>query len=173
MKNPVKSIVSIFLGTCCSFLVSCAGSLDINALTPTSASAVNRVDAPLRAVVTGGMPRSTVLANISNEDFKNALETSLVKSGMFKSVGSGGYQLDAFITSVDQPPFGISMKVDMEVNYSLSRKGTTVWRKSIKSSYVAPLNEAFVGAVRVRKATEGAARENISLLIRSLNEKRF
>lgn len=173
MKSPIKSILTIFAGASCCFLVSCSGSADITAMSPVSAPAISRTGAPVRAVVAGGAPRSMILTSVTNEDFKGALETSLVKSGMFKSAGSGGYQLDAFITSIDQPMVGVSMRVSMEVNYSLSRNGNPVWRKSIKSTYVAPLGEAFVGAVRVRKATEGAARENISILIRSLDEKRL
>ena len=65
------------------------------------------------------------------------------------------------------------MRVNMEVSYAMRRNGTVIWRKSIKSTYNAPLGEAFVGAVRVRKATEGAARENIAALIHSLDEKQL
>jgi hypothetical protein len=173
MKTPVKSILSLFAGACCCLLVSCAGSADITAMSPANVSAVSRTGAPVQAVVSGGTPRSEILASVTNEDFKGALETSLVKSGMFKSAANGGYRLDAFIASIDQPIMGFSMRVNMEVNYSLSRNGAPVWRKSIRSSYVAPVGEAFVGAIRLRKATEGAARENISLLIRALDEKRL
>jgi len=173
MKSPVKSVVSILAGAACCFLVSCAGSTEITAMSPANVSASSRTGAPVRAVVTGGTPRSKVLANVTNEDLKEALETSLVKSGMFKSAGNGGYQLDAFISSIDQPVMGFSMQVSVEVNYSLSRDGSPVWRKAIKSSYVAPVGESLVGAVRLRKATEGAVRENISLLIRELDGKRL
>lgn len=171
MKNPITLVLSAFAGISCCLLASCAGSADTSAMTPASVSASSRTGAPVQAAVSGGTPRSKVLANITNEDFKEALESSLVGSGMFKSAGSGGYQIDAFIASVDQPAMGFSMRVDMEVNYTLRRSGATVWRKSIKSTYVAPVGEAFVGAVRVRKATEGAARENIAILVRSLDEK--
>ncbi len=138
---------------------------------PTNATASSRTGLPVTAIVTGGTPRSEVLANVTNEDFKEALETSLVKSGLFKSAGSGGYRVEAFITSIKQPMVGISMTVGMEVSYVLKKGGSTVWTKSIKSSYTAPMGEAFVGAVRVRKATEGASRENIAELIRSLDQK--
>jgi hypothetical protein len=145
--------------------------MDSTALVPTNASASSRTGLPIVAAVSGGSPRSQVLATVSNEDYKEALETSLVKSGLFRNAGSGGYQIDAFITSIKQPLAGISMKVEMEVSYSLKKGGSTLWSKSITSTYSAPMSEALVGAVRVRKATEGAARENIALLIRSLDEK--
>lgn len=173
MKKYVRSIAVPLVGISCCFLVSCAGSMDTAALKPAGASARNHTGAPVQAIVTGGAARSTVLANISNEDFKDALESSLVKSGMFKGAGGGGYQLYTTIGSIEQPLAGISMRVSMSVDYTLRRGGAVVWKKNIKSTYVAPLGEALVGAVRVRKATEGAARENIATLIRELDEKRF
>lgn len=98
------------------------------------------------------------MANVSNEDFKQALESSLTKSGMFKSTSSGGYQIQASITSVEQLLVGISMRVNMEASYAMRRNGPVIWRNSIKSTYNAPLGEAFVGAVRVRNTTEGTTR---------------
>lgn len=171
MNHPGSLILSALAGISCCLFASCAGSADTGAMTPASVSASGRTGLPVQAVVTGGTPRSKVLANITNEDFKEALESSLVRSGLFKSAGGGGYQIDAAIMSIEQPAMGFSMRVNMEVNYMLRRNGTTVWRKSVKSTYVAPVGEAFVGAVRVRKATEGAARENIAILVRSLDEK--
>lgn len=64
------------------------------------------------------------------------------------------------------------MRVNMDVSYNLRRGGASVWRKTIRSTYEAPTSEAFVGATRLRKATEGAARENITALIRELNVRR-
>lgn len=173
MKTRIQSIILAPIGILSCLLASCAGSMDTAALIPANATASHRTSKPVTALVSGGGPRSTVLANVSDEDFKQALESSLVKSGMFKSAGSGGYQIEAFITSVQQPLVGISMRVNMEVSYAMRRNGTVIWRKSIKSTYNAPLGEAFVGAVRVRKATEGAARENIAALIHSLDEKQL
>jgi hypothetical protein len=171
MKQLIRSFgfAAATLASC--FLVSCAGSTDTAAMMPVNAVASSRTGLPVTAVVSGGTPRSTVLANITNEDFKQALESSLVKSGLFKSVGSDGYVIEAFITSIQQPVVGISMTVQMEASYVLKKGGSTVWTKSVKSSYTAPIGEALVGAVRVRKATEGAARENIAQLIRSLDDK--
>lgn len=171
MKNPSSLILSALAGASCCLFVSCAGSTDTAAMKPASVSASSRTGLPVQAVVTGGTPRSKVLANITNEDFKEALESSLVCSGMFKNAGGGGYQIDAFIASIDQPAMGFSMRVNLEVNYLLRRNGALVWRKSIRSTYEAPTGEAFVGAVRLRKATEGAVRENITILVRSLDEK--
>ncbi len=145
--------------------------MDTADLLPANATASHHTGQAVSAIVSGGSARSSIMANVSNEDFKQALESSLVKSGLFTRVGSGGYQIEAVIISVEQPLVGISMRVNMEVSYAVRRSGSSIWRKSIKSTYNAPLGEAFVGAVRVRKATEGAARENIASLIKALDEK--
>lgn len=142
--------------------------MEIAALVPANVSVSRRTAQPLSAAVTGGATASNVFALISNEEFKQALESSLVKSGMFTNNREGGYRLDVAIVSVEQPLVGISMRVNMEVNYILSRGNSTKWRRNIKSSYSAPIGEALVGAVRVRKATQGAVRENISSLVHAL-----
>jgi len=64
------------------------------------------------------------------------------------------------------------MTFNLDVSYSLRRGGASLWRKSIRSTYQALMGEAFAGAVRLRKATEGAARENITELIRQLNARK-
>jgi len=173
MKTTIRALALASTAVLACLLASCAGSIDTAALLPAHAPAMHRTGQPVIALVSGGGPGSAIISPISNEDFKRALESSLVQSGMFKNTGGGGYQIEAFITSVEQPAIGISMRVNMDVSYAMRRNGSVIWRKRIKSTYSAPLGEAFVGVVRVRKATEGAARENIATLIRSLDEKQL
>ncbi len=161
----------------CSVLVglsaSCASSTHGDALSPPRVAATHRIGQPVRAAVSGGSGLTAMGGpGITNETFRHALEKSLVESGMFSSAGDGGYQLDAFITNINQPILGFSMTVDMEVSYNLHRGSACVWKKSIKSSYQAPFGESVVGVTRLRKATEGAARENITELVRQLNVRR-
>ena len=172
MNTAIRSLglAAACLSSC--FFVSCAGSMESTALVPANASASHHTGQPVTAAVAGGAASSNVIALISNQEFRQALEVALVKSGMFKHVGDSGYQLEAFITSVKQPLVGLSMSVTMEVGYTLKRGQAVIWRQNIKSTYTAPMGEALIGAVRVRKATEGATRENIANLIRALDEKR-
>lgn len=154
-------------------LTSCAPSAGLDAIQPPGVRAVHRTGLPVKASVTGGMSQTALGGTgIRNEDFAHALEGALVESGMFRSAGGGGYQLDAFIVGMEQPIAGISMTVNLEVSYTLRKGGTTVWRKAIKSSYEAAFGESVIGVVRLKKATEGAARQNISELVRQLNARR-
>lgn len=154
-------------------LVGC-GSAKPDAMMPVAVTASHRSGKSILAQVVGGSETTPMGGSgITNEEFKLALETSLVKSGLFTSAGPGGYQLEAFIADIDQPVMGFSMRVNMDVSYTLRRGGSIVWRKSIRSTYEAATSEAFAGALRLRKATEGAARENIVALIRALDGQRL
>ena len=156
-----------------SLLVGC-GSAKPDAMMPVGVTAAHRSGKSIQTRVVGGSQQTPMGGpGITNEEFKMALDSSLVKCGSFRNSGPGGYQLEAFIADIDQPVIGFSMRVNMDVSYVLRRGGTTVWRKSIHSTYEAPTSEAFAAVLRLRKATEGAARENIRALIRALDGQRL
>ena len=104
-------------------------------------------------------------SQISNDAFAQALRDSIEKAGLFSGVTADGsrYRLTSFIGKVDQPMFGFSFTVKMEVSYTLkdTKSGSTVWTKDINSEYTATTGQAFAGVERLRLANEGAARENI------------
>jgi hypothetical protein len=174
MKPSLRIIIFCATGLCGFLAISCTATTDRQAMKPVGASASSKTGASVEALVSGGGALSPAQGpGITNEDFKAALESSLVQSGLFKSAARGGYRLDAVISRIDQPMMGFNMTVVMDVGYTLHRGNSVVWRKNIQSKYTAPVGEAFAGWVRLRKATEGAARENISTLIRELDEKRL
>ena len=114
-------------------------------------------------------------ANIADADFKAAIESSIVKSSLFKSVvpGKGGdYELSVVVSQLSKPLFGANFKVDMETGWSLVKAAdkSVVMRKVIKSSHTATMGDAFAGVTRLRLAVEGAARNNISLGLQAIAE---
>lgn len=152
-------------------LSSCASTSRPAEMTSTQASAA-RTGAAVSVKTVGGSAQSNLgAAGVTNENFKQALEASLVQSGLFRGVGTGGYSLEAFIIKLNQPAMGFNMTTDVEIDYVLRRGGSTVWRESIKSTYTATVGEAFVGAERVRVSTEGAVRENIRTAISKMSAK--
>lgn len=114
--------------------------------------------------------RSGVL-DVTDANLKAALETSLVESGLFRRIGTGGYSLQAFIVELDQPAIGLNMTTDVKIDYSLKRGSSVVWAKTISSSYTATIGDEFVGVTRVRVATEGAVRKNIEMAITQMARK--
>ena len=104
---------------------------------------------------------------VNDDQLKQALKDAITKSQTFSQVidGKGGrYLLTVNIVKLDQPAFGGSMTVTMEVGWTLKRAdtGATVWQEAINSTHTTGMGEAFVGVERVRLATEGAVRNNIA-----------
>lgn len=153
------------------FLASCAGDATIRAMMPTPTVPLQRTGLPVQAVVINGTVRDGILPNILKDDFKQALERSLVRSGLFTHVGGDGMRVEAFITSIKHTRAGEKLRVQMEVRYALRRRSLVVWRKTVGSSYEVPMHEVTADLVRLREATEGAARENIAILILLLNKQ--
>jgi hypothetical protein len=116
----------------------------------------------------GGTETSAMTgANVSNEELKAAVESSIVASKLFKSVvqdRNGDYEITIIITQLTKPVFGASFTVEMEAGWALTKVSdkTVVLRKVIKSAHTATLDDAIVGATRMRMAIEGAARKNIA-----------
>jgi hypothetical protein len=135
---------------------------------------VHQSPSSLAVSVMGGRETSAVGASqISNQDFAQALKDSIGAAGLFSKIGAvdgSRYQLNAFISRLNQPMMGFSMTVTMEVSYTLvdSQAKKTIWEQSITSEHTASAGEAFAGVTRLRLATEGAARQNIESLIREL-----
>jgi hypothetical protein len=104
---------------------------------------------------------------VNDDQLKDALKSAITKSQTFSQVvdGKGGrYLLTVNIVKLDQPSFGASMTVKMEAGWTLKRadSGATVWQEAISSTHTTGATESFVGVERVRLATEGAVRANIS-----------
>lgn len=114
-------------------------------------------------------------SNISNADFKAAIETSIVNSGLFKNVvqgKNGDYELTVNVIQLSKPLFGLDMKVDLETTWSLIKTSdkSAVMQKVIKTTHTATPSDAFVGMTRLRMAVEGAARENIAQGLKAISE---
>lgn len=115
----------------------------------------------------GGETGAMDSSNISNEDLKGAIEQSITKTGLFRSIlqGKGGdYELTVTVTQLTKPMMGFSFTVTLETAWSLVKASDkrVALRQAIKSSHTAGAGEAFAGVTRLRLAVEGAARKNIS-----------
>ena len=106
-------------------------------------------------------------SNVANADLKAAIEESISRSSLFKSVvqgKNGDYDLVVTVTQLDKPLFGASFTVTVEAGWSLVRASdkSVVMRKAIKTSHTAAMGDSLVGTTRLRLAVEGAVRKNIS-----------
>ena len=118
------------------------------------------------------------VSKIESEGFGQALVDGLHQSGLFTAVtpgGNGDYELNATILTQDQPMIGLALKVDLAVKYVVIERASqeVVFDSRIVSSYKARMGEAFVATARLRKANEGAVRDNIKQLIEALSAVPF
>src|SRR5262249_37334318 len=112
---------------------------------------------------------------VSDDMLKKALADSISKSQVFSKVveGAGGrYLLTVSIASLEQPLMGMSMTVNMETGWTLKRAdtGATVCQEMVKTTHTATPSDAFVGVERLRLATEGCVRNNISTGLQKISQ---
>jgi hypothetical protein len=166
MKNIISTTIVVGLLTSVAVISGCATGSKPDAMVVQIVAPVHKSDSDVSVAVSGGKETSKMGASqISDDAFGQALRDSIAKSGLFNKVSAEGgrYRLTSFIGKVDQPMFGFSLTVKMEVSYTLkdTRSGATVWTKDVNSEYTAKTGEAFAAVERLRLANEGAARENI------------
>lgn len=151
----------------------CATPSDPAAMTPTIAAGIlHGSTGSVDVKVSGGAETSAAgFSQISDADFSTAIREAISQSKIFASVrDEGDYVLEAYIARLQQPSFGFSMTVTIEVSWTLTRRSDAfvVWRNSIESTHTAGAGEAFAGAKRVRLANEGAAKANIETALRQI-----
>jgi hypothetical protein len=168
MRNYLNvALFSLIGAMSVSGLTGCASPASQEAMQAPAITTTNKHPYSVSVRTAGGSETGAMdSSNISNADFKAAIEKSIVESGVFNSVVEGNdsdYQLSVTITQMSKPLFGFSFTVTMEAAWSLVKTSdkSIVMRKAIQSSYTASASDAFVGATRLRLAVEGAARENI------------
>jgi hypothetical protein len=157
----------------------CASAAKPEAMLARMSAPVHQSQFDVNVTVIGGKETSQMRGSqISDQDFAEALQDSIIQSGLFRRATADGvaaYKLQAVIVGMNQPTFGASRTVSMEVNYTLARTNPkeVVWQKAVTSTYTAPFSEAFIGATRLRKANEGSARKNIEQAINEMSQLRL
>lgn len=110
-------------------------------------------------------------SEISNEAFSGAVKESLQRQGLLSD--SGKYKLQITLVKVDQPWFGLDLKVTTHVKYTLtdsSNNNSVIFSETITRPYTATVGDAFVAVQRLRLANEGSGKENIKGLLEKLAE---
>ncbi len=175
-RNIIKSATVL---ACCATLVGCGINATSESMTYDYQQASNSIKKPknrnlLNATsvnsVKGGHEINPMIASeISNRNYKLALEQSLLSAKLLEK-SSPAYSLDATIIRLARPMIGLDFTSTLSVDYKLSRVDDhkTVYHKTITATYTAQMKDSLIGATRLKMANEGAARENIKLLMNDL-----
>ncbi len=168
-KSAYRVLAAIVLLT---FVAGCTQGAKAVAMVPTDAPAV-AVDNKYRervkiASVTGGEETSPLwISEISNADFRNALETA-ISLAKFKNV-AGDLSLKVELLEIDQPLIGISMTVGSSIRYTITdATQAVIFSETVQASHTTQFSESFLGNERLRLANEGSARANIREFLKRL-----
>lgn len=116
-------------------------------------------------------------SQVSSQDFRAALIEALNQAKVFSSVVQGGnsqYHLQVTLRDLKQPFGGFDMTVTAVCNWVLTRgSGNVIWRETITTPFKATMGDSFYGVARLRKANEGAMRENIQAGIQHISKLRL
>jgi ABC-type uncharacterized transport system auxiliary subunit len=163
-----RAVLSIILSSVVVVVLSgCASPATKEAMVAQNVQFTTKHDRTVSVRTAGGAETTAMdSSNISDADFKAAIEESITKTKVFKSViqGKGAdYDLAVSIVQLEKPAFGFTFTVNMEAAWVLVKQSdrSVMLKKSIKSSHSATFGDAAAGVTRLRLAVEGAAVKNI------------
>lgn len=111
--------------------------------------------------VSGGQSTNPLwTSQVSNADFKTALEGSLAAAGYMGTEGQP-MTVSASLINLKQPLAGFDMTVTSQVRYTVARGERTVFDETVGATGTATMGQALVAGERLRMANEAAIRENI------------
>lgn len=160
-------------------LVGCAASADPAHMIPSDAIAMRSHTSTVDIGVTGGRNTNPMwTSQVSSEDFRKALEESLLRYGVFSRViqnTSANYRLSVALLDLKQPLVGFNMTVTAHVEWTLTdnQSRRVLWHQITDTPYTARVGDAFYGVHRLELANEGAIREAIKTGIQQMSELRY
>jgi len=168
-------ISQIFLGLALVLATGCSSATKAKNMAAGNLTLSKKFNETVAVQTGGGKPTDPMwTSQISDEALAEAISESLKSCGLFSAVvdlNQGDYLLNATIVSLDQPMIGFTMRVGVEIAWSLSPKGTgkPVWEKAIMTRAEKTVGDAFAGVTRLRIATEAAVQKNIGQALTELS----
>ena len=164
---PEIRFTMLALLACAGLLGGCATPAVSEAMIPETASIEKTHPYSVNVEVTGGRATEpTGTPQIANDAFDEAITATLTKAKTFAKIQSdraGNYELNVIIFNVQHPASGDSASVTIETGWTLTNRltGEIVWQKALRSTYTASSDSDITFVGRLKKATEGAAKDNI------------
>ncbi len=111
--------------------------------------------------VSGGQGTNPLwTSQVSNADFKTALEASLTAAGYMGTEGRP-LRVSASLIDLKQPLVGLDLTVTSRVRYTVTRDSQTVFDETVAATGTATMGQSFMATERLRIANEASIRENI------------
>jgi len=120
--------------------------------------------------VAGGTETNALwMSKVGDAEFKEALVQSLVANGL-AATREGRFVLEAVLMKLEQPYFGLDLKVTATIAYKLTDTsgGGVVYQNTLVTSGVATFSDAPIAVMRLKISNERAIRANLTKLIEEL-----
>jgi len=170
----MKYFFSLVLIGCFMLTGGCAAPAQFENMTYTqplgsSFDSELREQVEITAVQGGSKTNPLWVSQISNEDFQKALEISLSSQGLLAN--DGRFKLKVTLLEVEQPLFGLDLKVISKVNYIIvdTDKNEILFDEIVEASHIATFSDAFAAVTRLRMANEGSGKNNIKRFLERLS----
>lgn len=172
MSSKAK-IIALVLAL--SLLQACASAARSERMIPENIIPVTTAQPVLMTVesVGGGSATNPMFSSqVGDAEFRQALSETLSAAGLSNPSASAQntFSVDASLTGLSDPLFGVSFTVESEVYYRVTRTSdsTDIFAESINASGTAQFGESLIGVERLRMAKEYSIRENISAFIEKI-----
>lgn len=173
-KSKLLAVGAAFLVG--SLFSGCASPAQPEAMVPTAFNVKSRHLYTTELEVSGGKKTNPMWkSDIAGEDFEKAVESAIMKSGVFSSVittGDADYRLEITLVKTMTPNFGLDLTSTVVTEWRLTdlKSNELVLEEYITSEFTATVGDAFAAIKRLRLANEGSARENIKEGIKRISE---
>lgn len=121
--------------------------------------------------VEGGKETNPIwVSTVSNTEYKNALEKSLHNVDFYNPKTEARYLLNAKLEKLQQPLIGLNFTVTCQSHYQIydQKLKKVVFEQTLKTPYTATFGSSLLAVERLKKANEGAIKENIKDLVNNL-----
>lgn len=117
----------------------------------------------IRSVTAAGGSETNPMwtSQVSTEALQSAVELSLASAGYMGSEGEP-LTVQVAMMGLDQPAFGLDLKVVSRVRYVVSRNGREIFNETIEAEGTAGMGDAFAAVERLRLANEKSIQANIT-----------
>jgi hypothetical protein len=118
----------------------------------------------------GQQTTSQTGAQISDDAFREAIEQSLRRVGLFSDRPDAPLTVTATLVSLQRPRSGAEITATSVVRWAVreTRSGKLVLEDTVTAAHTASAADAVRTETRVRVAVEGAARKSITALVQKL-----
>lgn len=172
-KGAVVSAGLLVLGACATPAAPEHMAATAGVVTPVTTTAPGYHQLRVGHVQGGSETNPLWESNVSNEDFRTALESSLRGvSYLSETPDKANLEVNASMVDLQRPLAGLDMTVTSKVRYTVTATGggNPVFDETISASGTGHFGDALLGVERLRLANEASIRANIAAFLQRLQD---